>query len=275
MVPDALLLTLGAAAALGVAAALRRTARQPVAGLADGVGLVLLLVAALRGLGEAASQAAGGQWGLVAAGLALGVAGWLLLPVAPRVRGTAGAVAVVLAQVPLLLALEPFDALIGVQVDTFGPSPAALLALAGLLAGGAVAACRPPVAVAATCLPLLAGAVLLVAAVDGVVLGAGGSALSAAVLVPLLLERASAPAGPWRGRGALLGVVLVLLAAAVPDAVGTGLPRRYAEYSEASPGLQVLSNEQYSSWLTLSLDGPALVPGLRLLLPGVAVGLPG
>ncbi|MCU1691003.1 MAG: hypothetical protein JWM64_94, partial [Frankiales bacterium] len=271
-VPDAVLLALGAAAALGLALLAAR--RAP--GLATGVGLVLLLVAALRALAETAllvSSDRGADPLLVAGGVVVGATAWLLVRGRPALRTGAGPLAVLLAQVPLLAS---FTVPAGLPADAtvLGPADGLLLLLAGLLAGGAVAACRPGAVVAVVALVLLAGELLLVRAVDPEVLTPLAAGAAVAVLVPLLLEQAALPGvrGQRLALGAVLGVALVLAAAALPAATSDGMPRRYADYQGldlAEPGLQVVSNEDmgsaYRSSLTLDFDRPRLLPGLSLL----------
>ncbi len=234
-------LLVGALLVLVVGRALDRRLPGPVAG----AGLVLLVVAVLRSLSEAADVLAPGVPGLrtwlvgllLAAGLAVGSAldrtGHPEVPV----------VAVVLAALPLF---APFD-LLGLLGA--GDEPSAWLAdgrtaLAGLLAAGALLALRPGPRTAG----LAVAGLLLAAAVQPLLDAQAARAVVAGLVLgvlPAALVRRARDVEPAPA-GLLAGVVLVLAVVAADAALGDQQDRAYG----AQPGLQVVSNETYDEYFS-------------------------
>lgn len=262
----------GALVALLAARLLGR--RAPV--VAAGAGLVLLLVAVLRSLADGADVLRPDEPGpypvVVAALLLLGLAAGALA--GRGERGQVPVVALVLTQLPLLAATDE------VGFISFGEPPPAWLAdgrtaLPALLSAGALAVLRPSVRVAAGAVVGLlavaaAGPLFDSAAVHAV---AAGAAL--AVLLPVLLRLAAgllpSPGSPVPAAataGLLVGVVLVLAAAVMDDALGD----RQEPRAPREAGLEVVSNDAYESLLEIRFDAPRVVPSLARRGP---VRLPG
>lgn len=266
--PLAALAGLLAGALLALLGARLLGARAPR--LAAGGGLVLLLVAVLRALSDAADVLSPDEPGPYVVLLALLVLAGLAAGTLAEHRGGTGVVvaAVVLAHLALF---APYGSPSRIDFST-GELPPEWLAwlrvgLSGALAAGALAAVRPSARAAAAG---VAGLLVVEAAyplLDSAAVHAVAAGAALAVLLPVLVR--SAPQ-VGSGSGLLLGVVLVLGAVVADDALSD------AQAPDLQPelGLEVVPNDAYLSRLELDLDRSPLVPSFGRI-PRDPLSVPG